>query len=182
MPIRSAQIRPAIKANGLNAECNFQYKETTHIMTIDIKQHMNAQIFRSSKEQEAALALSSLSPTIKKVTKSTRRKPSGIQKPKKNKIKIPMHDIIRYLTLPQPTAAEKLGVSISTLKRRYYELNLGRWPINSSNGENGEEFKQEQLLSHQEKVKLENIQNDREVDAKIVDSLTMKVLQVAFKV
>jgi hypothetical protein len=52
------------------------------------------------------------------------------RKTKKNKIIIPMGDMIRLLTLPQPIAAQKLKVSVSTLKRRYYELELGRWPAN----------------------------------------------------
>lgn len=34
---------------------------------------------------------------------------------KSSKIKLPIHGIIRTMTLPQPIAAKKLGVSISTL-------------------------------------------------------------------
>ncbi len=34
---------------------------------------------------------------------------------KNTKIKLPIHSIIRTMTLPQPVAAKKLGVSISTL-------------------------------------------------------------------
>lgn len=52
------------------------------------------------------------------------------RKTKKNKIIIPFRDMIRLLTLPQPIAAKKLKISVSTLKRRYYELDMGRWPAN----------------------------------------------------
>jgi len=34
-----------------------------------------------------------------------------------------------YLKMPQDRAAQILSVSISTLKRRFYMLNLGRWPL-----------------------------------------------------
>ncbi len=52
------------------------------------------------------------------------------RKTKKNKIIIPFRDMIRLLTLPQPIAAKKLKISVSTLKRRYYELDMSRWPAN----------------------------------------------------
>jgi len=35
-----------------------------------------------------------------------------------------------YLNMDQQTAASTLQVSISTLKRRFYSLNMGRWPDN----------------------------------------------------
>ena len=52
------------------------------------------------------------------------------RKTKKNKIIIPMKDMIRLFSMPQPVAARKLNVSISTLKRRFYELDITRWPSN----------------------------------------------------
>jgi hypothetical protein len=52
------------------------------------------------------------------------------RKTKKNKIIIPMRDMIRLFSMPQPVAAKKLNVSISTLKRRFYELDITRWPSN----------------------------------------------------
>lgn len=52
------------------------------------------------------------------------------RKTKKNKIIIPMKDMIRLFSMPQPVAARKLNVSISTLKRRFYELDMPRWPAN----------------------------------------------------
>jgi len=52
------------------------------------------------------------------------------RKTKKNKIIIPMRDMIRLFSMPQQVAARKLNVSISTLKRRFYELDLPKWPAN----------------------------------------------------
>jgi hypothetical protein len=52
------------------------------------------------------------------------------RKTKKNKIIISMNDMLRIFPLPQTIAAKKLGVSISTLKRRFYELDMIRWPAN----------------------------------------------------
>lgn len=145
-------------------------------------------------EQEAALALAELIP-YKSTTqlpivedkhvrsvKNNKSKKGITKKAKANKIKIPVHDIIRYMTIPQPMAAEQLGVSISTLKRRYYELDWGRWPINSANGdENGEGFLTSKSLSSAEKLKIANIVNEKDVDEATVDPLTMKILQCVFQ-
>lgn len=38
------------------------------------------------------------------------------------------NDILSVIEYPQGDAALLLGVSLSTLKRRFYELDLGRWP------------------------------------------------------
>ncbi|KAL0489187.1 hypothetical protein AKO1_013722 [Acrasis kona] len=32
--------------------------------------------------------------------------------------------------MTQNEACKELNISLSTLKRRYYELNLGKWPVN----------------------------------------------------
>jgi hypothetical protein len=135
-------------------------------------------IFRSIDEHNAALAIASLSPK-----KTHKKRNAGISKPKKNKITIPIHDIVRFMTVPQPLVAKKLGVSISTLKRRYYELHFGRWPINSSNGDvSSEEYSREQMLTHQEKVQISNMVNEEAHDEKFIDPLSSKVLQLAFLV
>jgi hypothetical protein len=147
----------------------------------------------ADKEQEAALALSLLTPTKKnsakceskklvRSVKKSKTKKSTTKKTKSNKIKIPVYDIIRHMTIPQPMAAEQLGVSISTLKRRYYELDWGRWPINSANGdENEKEFIASKNLSSQDKLKIENIINERNTDEAIIDPLTMKILNCTFQ-
>ena len=57
-----------------------------------------------------------------------RRSSPSIRKTKKNKIRIPLSEMIRYFAMPQHVAAKKLNVSVSTLKRRFYELCIHRWP------------------------------------------------------
>lgn len=52
---------------------------------------------------------------------------NGAPTSKKNKIAIPVHDIVRLLTVPQPIAAKALNVSVSTLKRRYYVSSLKKY-------------------------------------------------------
>jgi len=73
------------------------------------------------------------SPPLDKSHKKNGAPQQGIKKKrktKKNKIIIPMKDMIRLFSMPQPVAAKKLNVSISTLKRRFYELDISRWPSN----------------------------------------------------
>ncbi|KAL0476970.1 hypothetical protein AKO1_006412 [Acrasis kona] len=50
-----------------------------------------------------------------------------------NKVGRPMRlekeQIIQYITkMSQQEASKKLGVSLSTLKRRFYEMDMGKWP------------------------------------------------------
>lgn len=45
-----------------------------------------------------------------------------------NKIQITRREMAKYFSYPQRLAAQKLGVSVSTLKRRFYQLGIGRWP------------------------------------------------------
>jgi len=46
----------------------------------------------------------------------------------RNKIQITREEMSKYFHCPQRLAAQKLGVSLSTLKRRFYQLDIGRWP------------------------------------------------------
>ncbi|KAL0486484.1 hypothetical protein AKO1_012048 [Acrasis kona] len=59
-------------------------------------------------------------------TSDTKRKPLGR----------PPHDldysnILKCMHLSQQEASDKLGISLSTLKRRFYEFGVGRWPSKS---------------------------------------------------
>jgi predicted DNA-binding protein (UPF0251 family) len=47
------------------------------------------------------------------------------------RLNVPVKEILSVLHLTQPDAAKKLGISLTTLKRRFKEMNMGRWPINS---------------------------------------------------
>lgn len=44
----------------------------------------------------------------------------------RNKIQITRTEMEKYFHYPQRLAAQKLGVSLSTLKRRFYQLDIGR--------------------------------------------------------
>ncbi|KAF0974319.1 hypothetical protein FDP41_006929 [Naegleria fowleri] len=55
--------------------------------------------------------------------------PKESSKKKTNtRIEITREMMARYFYCPQTLAARLLGVSISTLKRRFYDLHMGRWP------------------------------------------------------
>lgn len=47
-------------------------------------------------------------------------------------------EIAKYFSYSQSTAAKMLGISVSTLKRRYYAMNLGKWPYQYAKGMDGE--------------------------------------------
>ncbi|KAL9658774.1 hypothetical protein ABK040_005929 [Willaertia magna] len=47
---------------------------------------------------------------------------------KSNYKEITFEEMSKYFHLPQTQAAELLGVSLSTLKRRFYSFGIGRWP------------------------------------------------------
>ena len=49
---------------------------------------------------------------------------------KKNKILISIGEMIPLFPLPQVVASQKLNVSLSTLKRRFSELEMDKWPAN----------------------------------------------------
>ncbi len=142
------------------------------------------------------------SPTSDKATKATKfhqmtrientwfRKSTGISRsrvnkqPKKNKIIIPVTQLISLMTLPQPTAARKLGVSISTLKRRFYELSWGRWPVSSSGDEESptSDSTPDEIIDEPSKVTIDAlIHKTNSQDTVSLDPLTVTVLSCAFK-
>src|SRR3989338_3125777 len=87
---------------------------------------------------------------------------------KSSYIKIPVHDIVRVMTLPQPIAAQTLGVSISTLKRRFYELQFGRWP--------NIELDAQSVPTQKPKKGLNALLNEHQDEEANIDNITMKVL------
>ncbi|EFC42300.1 hypothetical protein NAEGRDRAFT_80436 [Naegleria gruberi] len=92
-------------------------------------------------------------------------------KKKKNNTKIEItHEMMKpYFYCPQTLAARLLGVSISTLKRRFYDLHIGRWPY--------------QCISLSERKKsIYFLMNETEPeDEKEIDEKTMHHLRHAFK-
>ncbi|KAL9652609.1 hypothetical protein ABK040_015572 [Willaertia magna] len=121
------------------------------------------------------------------------KKRKEYRKKNKNKIEIPIHDIIRVLNLSQAEAATKLKVSLSTLKRRYYELDMGRWPANILTHCNGHTHQSNyntqtsQLTPDSsnncktDKCSLKYLLNEKEVDSNYIDVVSLIVLNLSFK-
>ncbi|KAG2382275.1 hypothetical protein C9374_005477 [Naegleria lovaniensis] len=112
------------------------------------------------------------------------------RKTKRNKIDIPLNELIRFMTLPQSVAAKKLNVSLSTLKRRYYELvsefegskdTKAKWPSMPTNYHELSSTSEEAIPTEQ-KGSLQYILNRYDAhDNTFVDSLSMTVLNFSFK-
>lgn len=103
-------------------------------------------------------------------------------KVKKQKKEIPVHDILRVMAYPQPIASKILNVSISTLKRRYYELNFGRWPINSATFDDEQRLEMKTFSNKSLKDnKISSIINLHEQHENCIDDITAKILNCVFK-
>lgn len=98
------------------------------------------------------------------------------------KIDIPVDNILIMMIFPQHIAANLLGVSLSTLKRRYYQLNNGRWP----NYKDKKSLVQiDEILScrlkERDKLKVEDVVSKYNIDEKTIDNRTSKIISLAFK-
>lgn len=108
----------------------------------------------------------------------------GIAKPQErtNKIHISTSDLARVSMFRQSKAAEILDVSISTLKRRFYEYKLGRWDVDSAYENAEKNTAIEPIQKGQVATKLENIINKASLEnVKEVDKITLFALKVAFR-
>ncbi|KAL9641457.1 hypothetical protein ABK040_013382 [Willaertia magna] len=84
-----------------------------------------------------------------------------------HKINITRVEMSKYFNAPQTLAARLLGVSVSTLKRRYYEMYKGRWPYQS--------------LSNKERKKtIWFYVNEEEYSEKFISKETITILNKAF--
>jgi hypothetical protein len=95
---------------------------------------------------------------------------TALPKAKRGKKVIPLTEeqLRNHFIYPQPEAARRLGVSLSTLKRRFYELHSGkRWPYND-------------IKNTLKKRKLRYIVNDRSKPEKYLDQNTLFALSKAF--
>ncbi|KAL0485986.1 hypothetical protein AKO1_012293 [Acrasis kona] len=55
--------------------------------------------------------------------------PTSIKKKSKSRrVQVDTKQILECMHLSQNEACKELNISLSTLKRRYYELNIGKWP------------------------------------------------------
>jgi len=96
--------------------------------------------------------------------------------------------MIRVMTLPQHTAAKTLGVSLSTLKRRFYEIGLGRWPGNLIDKKNRDSCSEEDdaasckemTITPEKKTCISFLVNKTNQDERYLDGVTMMVLHASF--
>ena len=88
---------------------------------------------------------------------------------RRTKYQISEQEIKQYFKYSQAQAATMLNISVSTLKRRFYQMGMGRrWPHNN----------QGSTLAN--KVSISQLINLRDVDAREFDSQTEAFLRVAF--
>ncbi len=84
------------------------------------------------------------------------------------KIVVKEEAVAKYYSCSQILAARLLGVSVSTLKRRYYQLSQGKkWPSKT-------------LSVKERKKSIYFYLNDEEESEKFIDASSMKQLQLAF--
>jgi len=77
-------------------------------------------------------------------------------------------DIEKYFSFPQPKAAKLLGVSLSTLKRRFYDTHKGsRWPYSG-------------IKKQAKKRSIAYIMNQKNKPVKLLDPHTLHTLKKAF--
>jgi hypothetical protein len=87
----------------------------------------------------------------------------------KRQIHLEKHDIEQLFSFPQPEAAKKLGVSLSTLKRRFYETHGKiRWPYCA-------------IKKQCKKRSLSYVINAKNKPTKLLDPHTISILKKAFR-
>jgi hypothetical protein len=89
------------------------------------------------------------------------------------KVEISEADIVKLYNCPQPTAALLLGCSLSSLKRRYYE-------ITKRAGQPGKRWPYQSLTIKQRKQYIYYVLNHKEPDCKYLDEHTIETLKKAF--
>jgi hypothetical protein len=96
----------------------------------------------------------------------------------RKKLVIPVETIIQNLVYPPSVAAENIGISISTLRRRFAEFRLEghSWPITELEFENKRKDNREV-----NKGSLQDVINSTSTDCCTLDSFTEIILKCAFK-
>jgi hypothetical protein len=96
---------------------------------------------------------------------------------------ISRQEILGVTHLSQPEAAKQLGISLSTLKRKFYEYELGRWPISNrstpSQDGNSQMGNFHSLFRHH--LPIAALINEKDQAEKFIDSQTQLILNNAFK-
>jgi hypothetical protein len=104
----------------------------------------------------------------------TQRTPSPTKEYRK--VELSETDIRRYFNCPQPVAALLLGVSLSSLKRRYYEI-----AKKTSQGQQCKRWPYQSLTMMERKQSVYYVLNSREPDhTTTLDPETVSALEKAF--
>ncbi|KAL0490423.1 transposase [Acrasis kona] len=99
---------------------------------------------------------------------------------RKRIIDTPNHQIVCNLVLPPAKAAQKLGMSVSTLKRRFSEIDEeGTWPTSHSKDDSPIEDKITKFGTNS--LSICKILNSKQKSIKQLDEITQSVLRCAFK-
>ena len=92
--------------------------------------------------------------------------------------------ICAHLVYPQREAANRLGVSLSTLKRRFYNLFNMDWPkhMNRTSAVQAVGIRQRVPSSHKQRraMNLRDLLNSESMDPKFIDSQTEQMLNAIF--
>ncbi len=101
-------------------------------------------------------------------------------KRRKRMVEIPAHKIVSHLIFPASFAAKRLGVSVSTLKRRLVELDCGsgRWPVGET-----QPFPRGIIKTNRKRVIMKDLLNEmqKEEEVKQLTDVTESVLRCAFR-
>jgi hypothetical protein len=92
--------------------------------------------------------------------------------------KLTREEMALYFKLPQPEAAKRLGVSLSSLKRRFYELYRNRM---EGAGETKLRWPYSCYKKNVKKTKLKYILNPVNKPTKMLDPHTIHILKLSFQ-
>ncbi|KAG2373422.1 hypothetical protein C9374_012161 [Naegleria lovaniensis] len=196
-PIRTVVITPAMHACCPSPPLSNQDSDKSKTWKTSSNQKTNSPRRNSSPKSVSPRAASpntnSSSSGIKKQHKSNTLSQKGSSK---SKISLSASDLIRVMALPQSMAAKELGVSLSTLKRRFYDLKMGRWPglanptgfshycsslASDSSSVHSNDALSSSSANHSRKAELSYIMNPTNLEESYLDQIALAVLNISFK-
>ncbi len=139
------------------------------------KLHMNGEVIATGRAQTRTKFT-----TVLGTTKITKKRSDSLslnkEFPKKN-AGITEKQLKRFYNSPQPVAALLLGVSLSSLKRRYYEIIRTK----SGSDQQAKRWPYQSLSMMDRKRSLYYVLNGKEENCCVLDAETIDALDKAFK-
>jgi hypothetical protein len=103
-----------------------EYRPLQSVTTTTIFNEYSVHTIKGDSTSSSSRCMQHLSPTL---SPSSSKATTGDSDDDSKMIHIDSKEMERLFIYPQPEAAKRLGVSLSTLKRRFYETHQGkRWP------------------------------------------------------